>query len=371
MSRSLVGFVFVLVCALGGCLAGGATPTEVASREATDGATIVVTDAVDARARSTVDDPGVAGADGRGIGGRTPNGLIVAPAAQLHTRDHDGGVSPEESAFLTPRPSAASQCTTSCDCPLGTACNEGACLTLDGFSPPLPDAEVRNECAATCQCPRGDTCNGGICVCANGLRRCDSACVDTLRDAANCGRCGNACGAGQSCIGGACVSLRCADHCQCAAGQLCRRGACVAGVDFFPPRSHTCFADCQCPAGQRCQGAAPASRYPGDCVPLCSNPGETQCGVACVDTRSNAAHCGRCGSPCASSQQCVAGACVTPPPTPCAAGLTRCASLCVNTHTDSDHCGACTTACDGACVDGRCRAVTPPPRNPTPPPILF
>lgn len=40
--------------------------------------------------------------------------------------------------------------------------------------------------------------------CAPGRTRCDGDCVDTSRDVANCGDCGNACANGESCQGGVC-----------------------------------------------------------------------------------------------------------------------------------------------------------------------
>jgi hypothetical protein len=49
---------------------------------------------------------------------------------------------------------------------------------------------------------------------------------------------------------------------------------------------------------------------PGSCHP----PTPTACGDFCVDTTANAAHCGACGSACASGQMCTSGTCVVPPP---------------------------------------------------------
>ena len=40
--------------------------------------------------------------------------------------------------------------------------------------------------------------------CAPGLADCGGTCVDLGTDAAHCGRCGNACGAGQTCRNGRC-----------------------------------------------------------------------------------------------------------------------------------------------------------------------
>ncbi len=43
--------------------------------------------------------------------------------------------------------------------------------------------------------------------CASGLKRCGKACIDVRADPANCGACGNACGAGEVCAGGTCGPL--------------------------------------------------------------------------------------------------------------------------------------------------------------------
>ena len=118
--------------------------------------------------------------------------------------------------------------------------------------------------------------------CAAGAVRCGAACVNLQTDAQNCGGCGNRCGGGVACEGGACQ----------------------------PP------ANTQCPNGQ------------------------TRCGGQCVDTGSNEAHCGGCSQQCQGDLTCVVGACV------CAsAGETKCGNSCVDTRTDEDHCGRCGNAC--------------------------
>src|SRR5688500_3296389 len=48
-----------------------------------------------------------------------------------------------------------------------------------------------------------------------------------------------------------------------------------------------------CPGDPRCGCAAPL----------------VACGDACVDTRTDAAHCGACDTPCGAGESCVAGAC--------------------------------------------------------------
>ncbi len=78
--------------------------------------------------------------------------------------------------------------------------------------------------------------------------RCGDTCLDIQSDAANCGACGNACGAGEAC------------------------------------RSRTCQAP-----GQYCNGEGTSG---------------TLCGGQCVFTESNLDHCGGCDKPCAAESYC-------------------------------------------------------------------
>lgn len=53
-------------------------------------------------------------------------------------------------------------------------------------------------------CPGGGVCQEGVCACPPA-HMCNGVCVDFQTDPANCGGCGNACKANESCEGGACV----------------------------------------------------------------------------------------------------------------------------------------------------------------------
>jgi hypothetical protein len=86
-------------------------------------------------------------------------------------------------------------------------------------------------------CPAGETCINSQCGCANSLTYCPSTmmCVDTHSDAQNCGMCGHACGAGQQCTQYAngfydcCINLM--GTCNPAGGPACCNGfACSSGV---------------------------------------------------------------------------------------------------------------------------------------------
>jgi hypothetical protein len=79
----------------------------------------------------------------------------------------------------------------------------------------------------------------------------------------------------------------------------------------------------------------------------------TACGGACVDLKSDAAHCGACGNACDEGLVCSGGACASG----CTFGLTKCGGTCVDTESNAAHCGACDRACDAGitCGGGECQ----------------
>lgn len=86
----------------------------------------------------------------------------------------------------------------------------------------------------------------------------------------------------------------------------------------------------------------------GQACPL----GKALCAGVCVDTNTDARHCGTCDSACdADFGLCQAGVCG------CSAGLFACeANECVNLLTDPNNCGSCSQACSAgqACAQGEC-----------------
>lgn len=129
--------------------------------------------------------------------------------------------------------------------------------------------------------------------CPAGTMNCGGVCRDLSTDDANCGACGNPCGAGQTCSAGACTTPT-----------------------------------------------------------LTCEPALTTCGGACVDTQSDRSNCGACGNTCSDVEICSAGTCRAV----CAQGEALCAGACTKIESDNANCGGCGIACPPAqaCVAARC-----------------
>ena len=168
-------------------------------------------------------------------------------------------------------------------------------------------------------CPEGQTACGDGCALAGQCDDCPAGQV----------RCGDACVAPGECDQGT----------GCPIGQVACDGACV------PADTCPCSAGCD-PALEVCEDDTCRCR-----------PGLARCGGACVDTRSDPAHCDGCGQACPAAGVCQASGCTGA----CAAPFTACDGACVDTATDSLHCGDCGKICDAdeVCLSGACREYQP------------
>lgn len=83
--------------------------------------------------------------------------------------------------------------------------------------------------------------------------------------------------------------------------------------------------------------------------------GKSKCGKKCVNTKTNALHCGGCGRRCGANVACVGGVCQGGG---CSGEQILCDALCVDPNDNDDHCGGCDNACaEGeSCVEGACLA---------------
>lgn len=180
-------------------------------------------------------------------------------------------------------------------CPSGTACCEY-------------DAES-HRCIGGC-CSRAGDC------CPDGKPGVGNQCTNTSSDPANCGRCSNACGAGQSCSNGVCIS--CPAGLTACGGKCCPPGFCGSNGICCPLGELNCGGTC-CPAGQCCGSsccAAGKTCSSGLCCPPSQiNCNGTCCSAAsccngqCVQLLSNNNNCGSCGHKCPAGMGCSFGFC--------------------------------------------------------------
>jgi hypothetical protein len=179
--------------------------------------------------------------------------------------------------------------------------------------------------------------------CSDDEVLCGEACTSTDTDPANCGACGVACEAGETCEDGVC-------------GGGCPEGTSPCGSDpascvdlsSDPENCGACGSSC---GGRVCEG--------GECGDICDQ-WLTECDGRCVDTRTDEENCGSCGEVCdvpGAEVACVDAVCEVS----CPAGFAECDGLedtvCeTDTSTDADSCGECGNVCaaDIDCVAGSC-----------------
>src|SRR5512139_3432000 len=103
-------------------------------------------------------------------------------------------------------------------------CATGETLCGSGTNAYCADTEVDAENCGACgnACIAGDTCTGGACTssCATGEVNCNGVCANLATDEANCGACGTACATGTTCTAGICSAV-------CAAGEVNCNGVCA------------------------------------------------------------------------------------------------------------------------------------------------
>jgi hypothetical protein len=261
-------------------------------------------------------------------------------------------------------------------CPAGQRCdtttfacvpgcrNDDACAgaTVDGgagVTAPRCDPTTRAcvACVVDDHCTLGQRCMGNQCVpgcdaargCMAGQTCCDGGCVDIRTNTGNCGGCGMTCAvnnATPACLVGACSVGSCAPgfgDCDSAPANGCE-------IDTRVTLTHCGACNNACPARANATPTCAA----GACGFLCDAgfddcDGDASNGCE-ADTRVSTAHCGACGTVCATranaATTCVAGACGFA----CDAGFRDCdgdaSNGCeVDIRTSTTHCGSCGMAC--------------------------
>lgn len=220
-------------------------------------------------------------------------------------------------------------------------CSGGACIlvcdpgtlncdgNLTNGCETTPATDVLNCGACGMACPSlphtvPSMCVGGVCSfgCGVGYANCDglvsNGCeISTATDPSNCGACGRACGAGQTCAGGVCL---------CPSGQP--------------------------PCGGSCPNLATDNDNCGACGMACV-PGQGCCNGVCQNLLSDRFNCGTCGTRCPSPTTCNSGSCG------CTGGRIVCGTVCVDASSDRNNCGWCGHMCYGIaprCVASHCTA---------------
>jgi hypothetical protein len=255
-------------------------------------------------------------------------------------------------------------------CPSGQVCSNGACavtcqtglVNCAGVctdpTTSLDHCGAKGDCQganAGSLCAAGQVCSSGACAvsCQQGLVNCNGICTDPMKSFTHCGASGS-CGADAGSPGTA-----------CAAGQVCSAGICSLSCQqdlincngrCIDPKSDPlhCGASSDCDADGGTSGIACASGWAcveGVCLIVCPT-GQTPCGGACFDLRTDPRNCGSCGYTCGSSSFCQGGGCAAS----CSGSNSPCSGSCVDLMTDPTHCGACGRECpSGAtCQSGIC-----------------
>jgi hypothetical protein len=181
----------------------------------------------------------------------------------------------------------------------------------------------------------GDGSSGGCKVMCGGM------CSDPKTDNANCGKCGNACPVGASCVQGSC---------QCMAGTLCM-GACV-DLQTDVKNCGRCGAACGGDDAGSLQGGGMWTCKAGTCDITCAAPKTACVPNGCFDLQKDNTNCGTCGNDCGGNL-CLSGNC-------CQTGEVNCNNTCTNTQTDANNCGMCGNKCmTGSCTMGKCCSKPP------------
>jgi hypothetical protein len=210
MFQSAARSVVVLVATLGAlaCASGSSGPQNLAGEDAAPASTLDGGyEAAPGEAQdSALADTGNATCDGGSCASACPGQLMACPGLGCIDVSADkkncGGC-----GVVCTAPDAGGA---------GAVCSNGQCaLSCPSGSGPTVQACAGEGCvdvsksAANCgacgnACGAGQTCTNGVC-CGGTSKLCGGSCIDVTTDSANCGSCNHACSTGGHCAGGKCV----------------------------------------------------------------------------------------------------------------------------------------------------------------------
>ncbi len=229
-----------------------------------------------------------------------------------------------------------------CETPLGTVMNCASCGDRCNLANATPRCNTSGRCVI-------QSCNDGWADCdgnpANG-------CEVNIDTNANCGACGNDCGANATCTSRAC---------SCNPRRLdCTPGSPYCEIGFSTSHCGACGATCgvneSCNTAGSCACGSATSAVGGGTA--C--PGQRCCSGSCrpLGTTTN---CSDCGDVCGSNETCFGSgpwSCRCDGGLRCSGSNTCCPGTggCVNTGTDVNNCGGCNNRCGaGETCNGTCR----------------
>jgi len=286
--------------------------------------------------------------------------LVIAQAQQIPMTeacdgvDNDCNGKVDETFDLLADPRNCGAC--GVVCALGVACSQGRCAMsgggsggTGGTSPGGSGGAVGMPGLASCAGPAG------------------SVCTDLMIDPANCGACGRACAATESCLSGACSPIKL----DCPAPKAVCSDAATGKVyctdpNYDPNNCGGCGRTCG--AGVACQMGACQGTMTNMCPAGADNCPLAAGGVVCTSFMNDPMNCGGCGRACPASTYCQMGTCVpmggtggTGGTMTCAAGYGPCPAAtggmwCAFLDGDAANCGACGKICaaGSACQAGVC-----------------
>ena len=224
-----------------------------------------------------------------------------------------------------------------------------------GGSPPAPIATSAPATAGTTVTVSAATTATAAAIqtsCLSGLGLCSGTCRDLKTDSMNCGSCGYVCPAGTSCQNSWCLEGAKGSNTN-GSGVLPADSPCTGRetlcgntcADLLTDTNHCGVCDRACGSQEICRNAR--------CGPACAKSGTTLCGDDCVDLSTNMSDCGSCGNECktflpnALGSECTVGKCVV---SGCESGYGDCDGSIdngceANLRSDANHCGSCGTKC--------------------------